>query len=141
MNTKNRNNNETYKSEIVDFLQSRINPVAIYIYGSFLSSRFNDESDIDIAIITPKKIDTLTLYNLSTELSFITKRDIHLVDFLSVSDVLRIEILKNKLVIFTENEEQRLFHEMNALTSYVKLNEEREMVIKARYGEAAWTLL
>jgi len=132
---------EFYKLKISEFMKSRINPVAVYLYGSILETGFNDESDIDIAVITEKETDPLALYELSAELSVIVKRDIHLVDFLKVSDVLKIQILKNKNVILNNDDNRRLYHEMNALTSYEKLNEEREIVIKAKYGEGAWTSL
>lgn len=126
---------------IIDFLKSRIEPVAIYIYGSILNSYFNDKSDIDIAVITGIKSSSVTLYELASELSVIVKRDIHLVDFLQVSDILRIEILKTGRLIYNGNDSRRLYHEMNALTAYEKLNEEREIAIKAKYGEEAWKSL
>ncbi len=141
MNTVNNISYEFYRLKIIEFLESRINLIAVYFYGSILSSVFNDESDIDIAIIAENETDNLFLYELSAELSVITKRDIHLVDFIRASDILKIEILKNKNVAFEKDESKRLYHEMNALTAYEKFNEEREIVIKAKYGEGAWISL
>ena len=130
-----------YGGKIAEFLQSRLNLTAIYLYGSILTKRFDDESDIDIAVITEDRIDHAVLYNIGAELSVLVKRDIHLVDFAAATDILRIEILKNKNVIFCSNDEKRLYYEMIALTSYQKLNEEREIVIKTQYGENLWNSL
>jgi len=134
-------NIEIYRDIIVDFFNSRLNPIVIYVYGSILGCAFNDESDIDIAVIADKKIDSYKLYDFSAELSVILKRDVHLVDFRAASDVLKIEILKKREILFCRDEDIRLYNEMNALSSYTKLNEEREIVIRAKYGEGAWMLL
>ena len=130
-----------YCDKIIEFLQSRLDVIAIYLYGSILNKNFNDESDIDIAVITKNKTDPVKLYDIAADLSVILKRDIHLVDFVSTTDVLRIEILKNKNVILCTDDEKRLYYEMIALGSYQKLNEEREIAIRAIYGDNVWKSL
>jgi predicted nucleotidyltransferase len=141
MNTINNKNILFYQNEIIGFLKSRLDLVAVYLYGSILTSQFNDQSDIDISVISEKEIDPLALYEISAGLSVLLKRDIHLIDFIKANEVLKIEILKNKTILFEKDEEKRLYHEMNALTAYQKLNEEREIVMKTKYGEAAWRSL
>jgi predicted nucleotidyltransferase len=130
-----------YGGMIIGFLQSRLNLIAVYLYGSILNTSFNQESDIDIAVITEDRIDPVNLYDIGADLSVLTKRDIHLVDFVAATDTLRIEILKNKNVIFCNNDEKRLYYEMIALTSYQKLNEERKIVIRTKYGDNVWKSL
>ena len=130
-----------YGGTIIGFLQSRLNLIAVYLYGSILNTSFNQESDIDIAVITEDRIDPVNLYDIGADLSVLTKRDIHLVDFVAATDTLRIEILKNKNVIFCNNDEKRLYYEMIALTSYQKLNEERKIVIRTKYGDNVWKSL
>ena len=141
MNTINNKNILFYQHEIIGFLKSRLDLIAVYLYGSILTSQFNDQSDIDISVISEKEVDPLALYEISAGLSVLLKRDIHLIDFVKANEVLKIEILKNKTILFDKDEEKRLYHEMNALTAYQKLNEEREVVIKTKYGEAAWRSL
>ena len=130
-----------YGSKIVEFLQSKINLIAVYFYGSILNESFGNESDIDIAIITEDITNPVRLYEIAVDISVLVKRDIHLVDFVSACDTLRIEILKNKSVIFCSNDAKRLYYEMIALTSYQKLNEEREIAIRANYGDNVWMSL
>jgi predicted nucleotidyltransferase len=141
MNTINNKNILFYQSEIIGFLKSRLDLIAIYLYGSIITSQFNDQSDIDISVISENDVDPLALYEISAGLSVLLKRDIHLIDFVKANEVLKIEILKNKTILFDKDEEKRLYHEMNALTAYQKLNEEREVVIKTKYGEGAWRSL
>jgi len=130
-----------YSEKIIEFLRSRLDIIAIYLYGSILNKNFNNESDIDIAVITENRTDPVKLYDIAADLSVIIKRDIHLVDFVSTTDVLRIEILKNKNVVFCHDDEKRLYYEMIALTSYQKFNEEREIVIRTKYGDNVWKSL
>lgn len=138
---KEQNNLSIYRDLIIDFFNKRLNPVVIYIYGSVLGCGFNNESDIDIAVISDSIIDSTALYYLSADLSIVLKRDVNIVDFLAVSDVLKIEILKKREILFCRDDNLRLYYEMNALSSYVKLNEEREIVIRSKYGEGAWMSL
>lgn len=140
MSTESSINIQPYKETIVKFLQNRLRPVAVYLYGSITGTRFNNESDIDIAVIA-ENIDSLTLHELAMELSVLVKRDIHLTDFRTATDILRMEILKQRCVIYCSDDEKRLFHEMIALSSYTKLNEEREVVIKTKYGRTPWMSL
>ncbi|MCL1865609.1 MAG: nucleotidyltransferase domain-containing protein [Spirochaetes bacterium] len=130
-----------YGGKIVEFLKSGLNLIAVYLYGSILNERFDNESDIDIAVITEDKTDYVKLYEMAADLSVLIKRDVHLVDFVSATDILRIEILKNKNVIFCSNDDKRLYYEMIALTSYQKLNEEREIAIRSKYGDNVWMSL
>ncbi|MFA5517976.1 MAG: nucleotidyltransferase domain-containing protein [Spirochaetota bacterium] len=126
---------------LTDYLKEKISPVVIYLFGSAAGDSFNIESDIDLAVLTDKSISPLEFYNISTELSVLVKQDIHLVDFWEVTDLLRIEILKKGKVLFSRDESLRLENEMKALSSYIKLNEEREVVIKVKYGEDVWMSL
>jgi predicted nucleotidyltransferase len=138
---KNRMNIENNINLVVDYLKQRIDPAVVYLFGSAAGDCFKQESDIDLAVITDKKISPLEIYNISGDLSLIVRRDIHLVDFREITDVLRMEILKKGRVIFCKDENLRIQNEMKALSSYIKLNEEREIVIKSRYGEDVWMLL
>ncbi|OHD10820.1 MAG: hypothetical protein A2086_15135 [Spirochaetes bacterium GWD1_27_9] len=126
---------------ILDYLLNNTKALTIYLFGSILKENFNNESDIDIAVIFDQKIPKEDLFNHSLNLGVLLKRDIDLVDFKESAVTLRIEIIKAGKVIFCENEETRLFYEMISLTEYQKLNEEREIVIKTKYGDKIWMLL
>ena len=99
---KEQNNLSIYRELIIDFFSQRLNPVVIYIYGSVLGCGFNNESDIDIAVIADSMIDSTALYYLSADLSVVLKRDVHIVDFLAATDVLRIEILRKRKIYSAE---------------------------------------
>ena len=126
------------ESIISNFLTEKLSPVAIYLFGSFSSGNYNAQSDIDIAVLAKETLDTSELYELSAGISAILNRDIHLIDFKNVSPVLKMQILKKKKVIYCSDDEERIYHEMLALSEYQKLNDERSPVLTkilgANYG-------
>ncbi len=126
--------------QIVNYILNKINISTIYLFGSVLTERFNDESDIDIAIIPRDEISELALFDLCLELGAVLNRDIHMIDFLKTNLILKIEILKNKKIIYCNDAEKRIYYEALAISEYGKLNEEREIILKNRYGENVWTL-
>ncbi|HOV13178.1 MAG TPA: nucleotidyltransferase domain-containing protein [Spirochaetota bacterium] len=127
-------------NQIINHISDKINVSSIYLFGSVLTKRFNDESDIDIAIIPDDEISELNLFDLCLDLGAVLNRDIHLINFLTTDLILKIQILKNKKVIYYKNNEKRIYLEMLAISEYGKLNEEREIILKNRYGENVWML-
>ena len=67
------------ESKIISLLTSTANVKAIYLYGSIITEYFNSESDIDIAVLLDKKIDSLELFELNSSLAKELGKDIDLV--------------------------------------------------------------
>jgi uncharacterized protein len=125
----------------VDFLINRINIIALYLFGSAVNGRFTDDSDFDIAVLSQSDVDPVRLFELSLSLGVLMRRDVHLVDFKKADTVFQAEILRNKKVLYCRDENKRIVAEMITLTQYEKLNEEREVVIRAKYGDKMWMSL
>lgn len=86
---------------------------ACYIFGSFLTSRFTDDSDIDIAIIGDIELeDRLYIEGVLQEK---LNRDIDLVNIEELPKNIQLQIIsRNKRVIFKENENtSRYLYELN----------------------------
>jgi len=130
-----------FENKIVSFLLNKLNPEVIYIFGSYLTEYFNEQSDIDIAVILNEEFDSKTIYNLKCELSAVIGREVDLINYNDADIVLKAEIFKKNKVIYCKDDELRYYKEMIALKEYERYNEERKIIIESKYGYEAWTLL
>lgn len=122
------------EKKIFSFINKNLQVNTIYIYGSYITDNFRDNSDIDIALIPCQKIVPVELFDLSCDLAVITNTDIDLVDFTQATPVLKSQILKNNKIVFCNDHELRLYHEMTALKEYSMHNEECSIIYEAMYG-------
>lgn len=78
-------------------LQARIpDLLAVFVFGSFASGRVRADSDLDLAFLPQKTLDTQTLWELNSEVALAAGREVDLIDLsnVSVSSVLKFEIIK-----------------------------------------------
>lgn len=94
----------------------------VIIFGSLISGNFNEESDIDIAVISKNKIPFDTELKVTLELEELLGRSIDFIDINdeSVNNMIKIEALNSKEVIIKDN----LLNE--AIESYDRLYKENE---------------
>ena len=101
---------------------------AIYIFGSFADNSFNENSDIDIAVLYKNRFDRVKLFNMQNELSLKFNRDVDLVDLQDVNDVFAYEIInkakKLKSSKFAEEYEYRIW------LRYLDLQEDRKIIVE-----------
>lgn len=105
------NNNEIIKVIHETFTRDDID--ACYIFGSFLTNRFTEESDIDIAILGSIELeDRLYIEGILEEK---LGRAIDLVNIEELPKNMQLQIIsRNKKVIFKDNENtDRYLYELN----------------------------
>lgn len=105
------NNNEITKVIHETFTRDDID--ACYIFGSFLTNRFTEESDIDIAILGSIELeDRLYIEGILEEK---LERAIDLVNIEELPKNMQLQIIsRNKKVIFKDNENtDRYLYELN----------------------------
>ncbi|MSR92285.1 nucleotidyltransferase family protein [Inconstantimicrobium porci] len=85
------------------FLSNNINNVIIF--GSIRNTSFNDESDIDIAVISEKPLDINTELKINLSLEEMLERDVDLIDINDnkVNNVIKIDALNSEIVILSDN--------------------------------------
>lgn len=66
---------------------------AIYRFGSWGTEAQRPDSDIDIAILPPEKMDSVQRWELAQVLAAKLGRDVDLVDLLSASTVMRMQVV------------------------------------------------
>lgn len=117
------------KNKIIEFLNVNLKLNFIYLFGSFAKGEGRDDSDIDIAIHMIDKVDSYELFVLANELSFIVKRDIQLIDITEATTVFKAQIIGTGESIYCSNENIKIDFEIRSFKDYVKLNEERQIVL------------
>lgn len=95
----------------------------VIIFGSFTGNEFTDESDIDIAIISYKKLSFSDELELTQALETLLERDIDLIDINdeNVNTMVKISALNSKFVVLKDDLLEETF---NFYDNLYKENEE-----------------
>ena len=116
-------------SKITEKLKTKLDCIAIILFGSYSRNTQRENSDIDIAIKSKCEISKIELFEISQELEEITKKDIDLIDLEKISDSFRYEILMNGQVLFCENDVEFDLYKLEMFREYLELNESRKDII------------
>lgn len=117
------------EEKIKTILVNELSPKLIYIFGSIVANRVRNDSDIDIAILTEKKIDEYQLYMVSQQLADELKREVDIVDLKDASTIFKAEIIKNGKLIYNSDNLGKMYYQLEVLRDYTFLNERRQEII------------
>jgi uncharacterized protein len=113
----------------IKYLTEKLQPNFIYLFGSFAKGEGREDSDIDLAIHSDNEVSEYELFLFSGDLGFILNRDVQLINLKNISTVFSAEIVGTREVIYSMDENKRIEYEIRALKDYVKLNEERQVIL------------
>jgi predicted nucleotidyltransferase len=102
---------------------------AIYLFGSWGTDAQRPESDIDLAVLPSQPIDPVHRWELAQTLASTVGRDVDLVDLLSASTVLRMQVVAHGERIYCSDVDKVEQFENIVFSSYAKLNEERRDIL------------
>ena len=122
-------NLDEIEQKIKKILIDKLSPKLIYIFGSIITNRVRNDSDIDIAILTDKNIDEYQLYMMSQQLADDLKREVDIVDLKRASTVFKAEVLRNGKLIYNSDNQEKMIFQLGVLQDYVFLNERRREII------------
>ncbi|TMM46375.1 type VII toxin-antitoxin system MntA family adenylyltransferase antitoxin [Colwellia ponticola] len=105
----------------------------LYLFGSYASGQQHKNSDIDLAVLLPQKISTVARWEVQQKLTLEFNVDIDLIDLLSASTVMQNEIINKGICLYDAEDYQGLF-EMQVISMYQHLNEERASLLAAFKG-------
>ena len=107
----------------------------VYLYGSYARGEQRPDSDMDLAVLLPhetaKRIGSLAMSETHNAISNIARCDVDLINLRQVSTVFQNQIISMATLIQSINEQIRLKFEMEVLSSYMKLNEERSEILRS----------
>jgi len=107
---------------------------AIYLFGSYLTPDQQQDSDVDIAVLFPheraKLLKNLAMSDCRDALENVLKRTVDLINMRTVNTVFQNEIIQHGRIIYQQNEYAVDEFEMQVVSSYQKLNEERVGILE-----------
>ena len=117
-------NKKTIENNIIDYFSKQKEIVAVYVFGSFIKERFNENSDIDLALIYYEDADKIEKFNLKlkfiADLKELVGRNVDIVDFASANLKFKHQILNGKL-IYCIDQKRRVMLEKEAISNYIDM--------------------
>jgi predicted nucleotidyltransferase len=89
-----------------------------YIFGSYAKGNVKEDSDIDIAIYLKDSIGTYAYLDMKMELSEALKREVDLVILNDSTSLLKYEIYKKNILLFTHDESIENRYKVKILFEY-----------------------
>lgn len=89
-----------------------------YIFGSYAKGNVREDSDIDIAIYLKDSIGTYAYLDMKMELSEALKREVDLVILNDSTPLLKYEIYKKNILLFTHDESIENRYKVKVLFEY-----------------------
>lgn len=116
---------------IKKYLIKEFDPLAIILFGSFSRNSQNEESDIDIAIISDI-LDKKMLFKEKQNIEELINIDVDLVNLKSeeIYDSFRYEILMNGIILYCKDEYKYDLYKIDMIREYIELNESRKDIIE-----------
>ncbi|MBU5437226.1 nucleotidyltransferase domain-containing protein [Tissierella sp. MSJ-40] len=111
-----------------DILIKYENITFAYIFGSYVNEKIREDSDIDIAIYLEENIDGNEYLKIKMELTDACKREVDLVLLNDAVPLLKYEIYKNNILLFTRdkilesNYKVKILFEYNDMKKYLDLS-------------------
>ena len=111
----------TLKKEIPD-LQ------AVYLFGSRKNGTATNESDVDIAYLSPVSLSTMDTWNLSQKLASLLSHDVDLIDLTKTNTIFRYQIIFTGERIYGSGYDVENFETL-AYSFYLRFQEERRPIV------------
>ena len=112
------------EKEFIDYV-SKISIDSILVFGSAITEEFNEESDVDIAILGKSKFNMTEILRLESFLEDLLERSIDVIDLKSENlDIfIKINILNNGEIIYSTDNNRSLEDLKEGMDWYYRENE------------------
>ena len=97
----------------------------VILFGSILTENFNEESDVDIAVIGHKKLSLDSLLEMELYYEKLLQRNIDIVDLRSdnLDLFVKINILNDGRIIYSNDNKKQFYEIYNYVDNFYKDNE------------------
>lgn len=95
---------EQIKDDIIKYLQDKLDPKFIYLFGSIAKGEGRKDSDIDLGVYLDRIISPYDLLVISNNLANKLNRDVQIVNLKDVSTVFAAQIVSTKEVLYCGDE-------------------------------------
>jgi predicted nucleotidyltransferase len=104
--------------------------MVVYAFGSVATGEDMRDSDVDLAVLASRPIDSVERWTLQETLASEVHRSVDLVDLRRASTVMRAQVIANGRVLWEADPDARARFEATAFSAYARLNEERRGILE-----------
>jgi predicted nucleotidyltransferase len=127
--------NQSEVQKIVAYLKQTIPDIQlIYLFGSRADGSHKPGSDWDVGLLGPNKLDNVKRWELAQELASLLNTDVDLVDLLSASTVLNMQVVSKGQLLYGDINIRDVF-ETKVYSMYGRLQESRQDIIEQFMAE------
>ncbi len=94
---------EDIAATLKEYFKYKEDVLLVFIFGSAINDRLTKESDIDIAVLFKRMPDFKEILHLKDDLSELIKRETDIVILNNSSPVIRMQVLKNGVMVINKN--------------------------------------
>lgn len=114
-------------TRLADFFGKKSEVLLVFLFGSAASRKMAEGSDIDIGILFEFQLDFYKVNEFKNELSSMFKRDIDIANLNSASPVLKMQVLKNGVLVFAKDKKIYNQFYVDAINQYDDLKQTRKI--------------
>lgn len=114
-------------TRLADFFGKKSEVLLVFLFGSAASRKMAEGSDIDIGILFEFQLDFYKVNEFKNELSSMFKREIDIANLNSASPVLKMQVLKNGVLVFAKD--RKIYNQfyVDAINQYDDLKQTRKI--------------
>lgn len=118
---------EKYQNDFLDYIKKEGNIKIAYLFGSYADNTYNENSDIDIAVIYKEDMDEYDHAGKSIDVSKVFGYiNVDYIDLEKVNVFLQFEILKKGKVIYCEDDKYLTDFMNKVQEQYIEMDYERQ---------------
>ncbi len=114
-------------TRVADFFGEKSEVLLVFLFGSAASRKMAEGSDIDIGILFEFQFDFYKVNEFKNELSSMFKREIDIANLNSASPVLKMQVLKNGVLVFAKDKKIYNQFYVDAINQYDDLKQTRKI--------------
>ncbi len=114
----------------MELLDARMNPFAVYFFGSAVRGKLRVDSDIDLAFLSDMTHPPYEQYLIAQEAAELLHREVDLVNLRVVETVFCAQIITHSRLLVNRDRGRVASFQIRTLKEYALLNEERALVLK-----------
>jgi predicted nucleotidyltransferase len=103
--------------------------IALYLFGSRARGDGGADADFDLGLLAHGKLDPIERWKLQEELAALVHTHVDLVDLRQASTVMRVQVLRDAVLVVDASPVERQMFEVFALSAYARLNDERREIL------------
>jgi predicted nucleotidyltransferase len=108
--------------------------VGVWLFGSHATGRAGPHSDIDLAVLAPRPLDPVAVFDAGLRLGVLAGRDVDLVDLRRASIVLRKEVIANGRLLARSDRSACDRFASDSIAMYVDFQHQRRSLLQSTPG-------